>query len=174
MKTVRDACTLQSNALTIKLSEQIEQQDELITTQGDGSAFLERMHIMQGKQDLISDGLAWPAGFSSQAVFHLKQSIGGGKTHLLVGFGLMAKHPELSKECVAACSMSRFSIPMTSPPSTAGTTLTTFSGAKLPTNSARASSSGRSGPLARTGGFATRLARVVKRLLHYCPDGHEN
>jgi hypothetical protein len=30
MKTVRDACQLQSNALSITLSDQIEQLDELI------------------------------------------------------------------------------------------------------------------------------------------------
>ena len=30
MKTVRDACVLQPNALSIKLSDQIEQLDELI------------------------------------------------------------------------------------------------------------------------------------------------
>ena len=35
--------------------------------------------------------------YSTQAIFHLKQAMGGGKTHLLVGFGLLAKHPELRK-----------------------------------------------------------------------------
>jgi hypothetical protein len=39
MKTVRDACELQPNALAIKLSDQIEQLDELINTAGDGSDF---------------------------------------------------------------------------------------------------------------------------------------
>ncbi|MCS6889909.1 MAG: ATP-binding protein, partial [Chloroflexus sp.] len=34
-------------------------------------------------------------GASSQAVFHLRQAMGGGKTHLLVGFGLLAKHRSL-------------------------------------------------------------------------------
>jgi predicted AAA+ superfamily ATPase len=48
-------------------------------------------------QDLISEGIARLAGASSQGVFHLKQAMGGGKTHLLVGFGLLAKHPELRK-----------------------------------------------------------------------------
>lgn len=48
-------------------------------------------------QDLIREGIARLAGASSQAVFHLKQAMGGGKTHLLVGFGLLAKHPELRK-----------------------------------------------------------------------------
>jgi hypothetical protein len=36
MKTVRDGCQLQPNALSIKLSDQIEQLDELITAEGNG------------------------------------------------------------------------------------------------------------------------------------------
>lgn len=98
MKTVRDGCKLQPNALSIKLSDQIEQLDELITTEGDGSAFFEKTHITQGMQDLITEGIARLAGASTQAVFHLKQAMGGGKTHLLVGFGLLAKHPKVRKK----------------------------------------------------------------------------
>jgi predicted AAA+ superfamily ATPase len=52
-------------------------------------------------RDLIDEGIARLAGTSSQAVFHLKQAMGGGKTHLLVGFGLLAKHPGLRR---AHCS----------------------------------------------------------------------
>jgi hypothetical protein len=95
MKTVRDACRLQSNALSIKLSDQIEQLEGLIANEGDGRAFFERTHVTQGMRDLVDEGIARLAGTSSQAVFHLKQAMGGGKTHLLVGFGLLAKHPRL-------------------------------------------------------------------------------
>src|SRR5271169_2487500 len=98
MKTVRDACQLQDNALSIKLGDQIEQLDELINNEGNGTAFFEKTFITQGMQDLITEGIARLAGTSSQAVFHLKQAMGGGKTHLLVGFGLLAKHPELRKK----------------------------------------------------------------------------
>src|SRR5216684_7959899 len=98
MKTVRDACQLQPNALSIKLSDQIEQLDELINAEGDGTEFFEKTYITQGMQDLISEGTARLAGVSSQAVFHLKQAMGGGKTHLLVGFGLLAKFPALRRE----------------------------------------------------------------------------
>ncbi|MDD5701995.1 MAG: DUF499 domain-containing protein, partial [Dehalococcoidales bacterium] len=98
MKTVRDACILQPNALSIKLSDQIERLDELIATEGEGTAFFEKTFITQGMQDLISEGIARLAGASTQAVFHLKQAMGGGKTHLLVGFGLLAKSPELRKK----------------------------------------------------------------------------
>ncbi len=100
MKTVRDACQLQPNALSIKLSDQVEQLDELITTEGEGTLFFEKTHITQGMRDLIGEGITRLAGASSQAVFHLKQAMGGGKTHLLVGFGLLAKHPALrEKHC---------------------------------------------------------------------------
>jgi len=97
MKTVRDACQLQPNALSIRLSDQIEQLDELINSEGDGTAFFEKTHITHGMQDLITEGVARLAGASTQAVFHLKQAMGGGKTHLLVGFGLLAKHLKLRK-----------------------------------------------------------------------------
>lgn len=97
MRTVRDACQVQPNALSIKLSDQIEQLDELITAEGDGRAFFDKTHITHGMQDLISEGIARLAGTSSQAIFHLKQAMGGGKTHLLVGFGLLARLPELRK-----------------------------------------------------------------------------
>ena len=68
MKTVRDACTLQDNALSIKLSDQIEQLDELIDAEGSGQTFFEKTHITQGMQDLISEGITRLAGASSQAI----------------------------------------------------------------------------------------------------------
>jgi uncharacterized protein DUF499 len=95
MKTVRDACQLQPNALSIRLSDQIEQLDQLIDAEGDGDTFFDKTYITQGMQGLIAEGIARLAGVSSQAIFHLKQAMGGGKTHLLVGFGLLAKHPAL-------------------------------------------------------------------------------
>jgi hypothetical protein len=58
MKTVRDACTLQPNALSVKLSDQVEQLDELITAEGDGTSFYEKTFITQGMRDLIDEGLA--------------------------------------------------------------------------------------------------------------------
>ncbi len=97
MKTVRDACQLQPNALTIKLSDQIEQLDELIAVEGDGEAFFAKTFITQGMRDLIDEGIARLAGASTQAVFHLKQAMGGGKTHLLVGFGLLTKSIDLRR-----------------------------------------------------------------------------
>lgn len=101
MKTVRDACQLQPNALSIKISDQVEQLDELIHAEGEGTTFFEKTYITQGMQDLISEGIARLAGASNQAIFHLKQAMGGGKTHLLVGFGLLARHAHLRQKYCA-------------------------------------------------------------------------
>jgi hypothetical protein len=97
MKTVRDALELQPGALEIKLSDQIEQLDQLIQSEGNGAAFFAKTHITQGMKDLVDEGISRLAGASSQANFHLKQAMGGGKTHLLLGFGLLAKSPSLRK-----------------------------------------------------------------------------
>ncbi len=98
MKTVRDACVLQDNALDIHVSDQIEQLDELIANEKDGRLFFEKTHITEGMKTLMIEGIARLAGKSNQAIFHLKQAMGGGKTHLLVGFGLYAKHAVLRDE----------------------------------------------------------------------------
>ena len=44
MKTVRDACVLHDNALSITVSDQIEQLDELINLEGDGAAYFAKTH----------------------------------------------------------------------------------------------------------------------------------
>src|ERR1700694_1576206 len=109
MKTVRDACVLQPNALSVKLSEQVEQLDQLILAEGAGEAYFDRTSITQGMLDLITEGIARLAGASTQAIFHLRQAMGGGKTHLLVGFGLLAKHPGLRKtHCAGLPNASAF------------------------------------------------------------------
>jgi hypothetical protein len=63
MKTVRDACQLQDNALSIKLSDQIEQLDELIGSEGDGAAFFEKTYI----RGWIT--ARWFSGFTSEFDF---------------------------------------------------------------------------------------------------------
>lgn len=98
MKTVRDACAPQPGALEIKLADQVEQLDELINAEGNGEDYFKKTFITEGMQDLVTEGIARLAGKSTQAIFHLKQAMGGGKTHLLVGFGLLAKHPPLRKK----------------------------------------------------------------------------
>ena len=110
MRTVRDACVLQPGALSINVSDKVAQLDELIADEGDGFAFFERTFITNGMQTLMSEGITRLAGASSQSVFHLKQAMGGGKTHLLIGIGLLAKYPNLRRKyCTGMSHADEFS-----------------------------------------------------------------
>lgn len=98
MKTVKQACVLADNALSIDVSDQIEQLEHLINAEGNGEKFYEKTFITAGMKELLRGTIERLAGKSSSAVFHLKQAMGGGKTHLIVGTGLAAKSLELRQK----------------------------------------------------------------------------
>jgi len=91
---------LQDNALDIRVSDQIEQLDELIKQESGSETFFDRTFITEGMETLFKEGIARLAGRSSSGVFRPKQAMGGGKTHLLVGFGLLARNPKLRKKII--------------------------------------------------------------------------
>ena len=94
MKTIRTACRLQPNALEINVGDQIEQLNQIIH-ETNGPEYFKKTFITDGMKTLLSKGMARLAGKSNDTVFHLKQAMGGGKTHLMVGFGLLAKDATL-------------------------------------------------------------------------------
>lgn len=94
MKTIRNACKLHPNALNINVGNQIENLDEIIK-ETNGQEYFDKTFITEGMSSLLVKGMARLAGKSTDTVFHLKQAMGGGKTHLMVGFGLLAKDSEL-------------------------------------------------------------------------------
>jgi hypothetical protein len=104
VKTVKQACELAPNALSIDVSDQIEQLDELIHAEGTGESFFQKTFITAGMRELLGGTIERLAGKSSNAIFHLKQAMGGGKTHLIVGTGLVAKHPGLRQRHCADIS----------------------------------------------------------------------
>ncbi|GAB1483668.1 DUF499 domain-containing protein [Treponema sp.] len=99
MRTIRSACQLQPNALEIYVGDQIEQLDQLI--QGtDGLEYFKKTYITEGMRLLLSKGIARLAGKSTDCVFHLRQAMGGGKTHIMIGFGLLAKDAALRNQLI--------------------------------------------------------------------------
>jgi hypothetical protein len=94
MKTIRSACKLQPKALDINVGDQIEQLDQIINNTN-GQEYFNKTFITDGMKTLLTKGMSRLAGKSNDAVFHLKQAMGGGKTHLMVGFGLLAKDQAL-------------------------------------------------------------------------------
>lgn len=103
MKTIRNACELQPKALEINVGDQIEQLDQLIHDTN-GKEYFEKTFITDGMKILLSKGIARLAGKTNDTVFHLKQAMGGGKTHLMVGFGLLAKDAKLRQDLIATIS----------------------------------------------------------------------
>jgi hypothetical protein len=94
--TVKDACELHPMALDYAMGEQIENiSDAVALTDARASAFFEKNFVTQGMRILLDQGLRRLAGRSDQAVFELKQAMGGGKTHSMIALGLLARHGSL-------------------------------------------------------------------------------
>lgn len=95
IKTVRDAFKIHPMVTDYRMTEAIENLSDLIADEGDGAEFFERNYVTQGMSELFREGLLRLSGKSDQAAFELSQAMGGGKTHLMVAFGLLARHPKL-------------------------------------------------------------------------------
>lgn len=100
LKTVRDACSPHKMALDFSMAEQIEDLVGVIRGAGDGQAFFAKNHITAGMRQLFDIGLRRLAGRSDQAVFELTQAMGGGKTHTMIAFGLIARDAKLRESVV--------------------------------------------------------------------------
>ncbi|KOX56111.1 hypothetical protein ADL19_10425 [Streptomyces purpurogeneiscleroticus] len=96
LQTVRDACAFDPKAIDYALSEQIEDLNDLVGhTPQQAKAFFEKTYVTGGMRTLLRQGLQRLSGKSGQAVFELKQAMGGGKTHSMLALGYLAANPEL-------------------------------------------------------------------------------
>jgi len=96
LQTVKDACQFDPKAIDYALSDQIESLEDLVGHEaGAAEAFFKKTYVTSGMRTLLRQGLQRLSGVSGQAVFELKQSMGGGKTHSMLAFGYLAANPEL-------------------------------------------------------------------------------
>src|SRR5690606_18723260 len=58
-------------------------------------------------EQLFREGLLRLSGKSDQGVFELTQAMGGGKTHMMIALGLLARHTHLRNEVLPADLASR-------------------------------------------------------------------
>ena len=97
LQTVRDACKFDPRAIDYALSDQIESLEDLVGHEpGAAEAFFKKTYVTGGMRTLLRQGLQRLAGKSGQAVFELKQSMGGGKTHSMLALGYLAANPALA------------------------------------------------------------------------------
>jgi uncharacterized protein DUF499/Fn3 domain-containing protein len=96
LQTVKDACKFDPKAIDYALSDQIENLDDLIGHDPKSAeAFFSKTYVTGGMKTLLRQGLQRLSGTSGQAVFELKQAMGGGKTHSMLALGYLAANPKL-------------------------------------------------------------------------------
>lgn len=107
IKTVKQACRFNPIIRDYRMSQGIENLADLINDAGDGGEFFSRNFVTHGMDQLFREGLLRLSGKSDQAVFELTQAMGGGKTHMMIALGLLARHPHLRKDVLPADLASR-------------------------------------------------------------------
>lgn len=98
IKTVRQACRFNPVIRDYRMSSGIENLADLIKDEGDGRGFFARNYVTHGMDQLFREGLLRLSGKSDQAVFELTQAMGGGKTHMMIALGLLARYSHLRTE----------------------------------------------------------------------------
>lgn len=106
-KTVKQACRFNPIIRDYRMAQGIENLAALIDDEGDGRAFFSRNFVTHGMDQLFREGLLRLSGKSDQAVFELTQAMGGGKTHMMIALGLLARHPQLRPEVLSTELASR-------------------------------------------------------------------
>lgn len=97
--TVKQLCTVGPTVASESLVEQVAQLEDLVTPgKLDGVEFFRRNHFTDGLKLLVQRGCERLAGNSEDGAFYLTQAMGGGKTHSLLAFGLLAGNPELRRK----------------------------------------------------------------------------
>lgn len=107
IKTVKQACRFNPIIRDYRMSQGIENLADLIHDEGDGREFFSRNFVTHGMEQLFREGLLRLSGKSDQAVFELTQAMGGGKTHMMIALGLLARHPHLRSAVLPADLTSR-------------------------------------------------------------------
>jgi hypothetical protein len=110
IKTVKQACRFNPIIRDYRMSQGIESLADLIDDAGNGREFFARNFITHGMDQLFREGLLRLSGKSDQAVFELTQAMGGGKTHMMIALGLLARNPHLRAEVLLEDLTSRIDV----------------------------------------------------------------
>src|SRR6266853_1591538 len=98
--TVKQLCQPNSIVTSDSLVEQVAQIEDFASGKIDGRSFFRRNHFTAGLDLLVRRGFERLAGKSDDGAFYLTQAMGGGKTHSLIAFGLLAADPTLRRAIV--------------------------------------------------------------------------
>lgn len=96
--TVKQLCASSAVVTSDSLVEQVAQLEDFKSGKIEGREFFRRNHFTAGLDLLVKRGFERLAGKTDDGAFYLTQAMGGGKTHSLIAFGLLAADPDLRKE----------------------------------------------------------------------------
>jgi hypothetical protein len=100
IEPVKQLCTPSAVVTSDSLVEQVAQIEDFAADRVDGREFFRRNYFTDGLERLVQRGFDRLAGRSEDGAFYLTQAMGGGKTHSLIAFGLLASDPGLRREVV--------------------------------------------------------------------------
>jgi hypothetical protein len=93
---VTTLCDISPDVFAMSRSEQVEHLSSIVDADISAArSFYARNHVTSGMSEFLRGALKRLAGQSPQAVFELRQAMGGGKTHNMIALGLLARFPEL-------------------------------------------------------------------------------
>jgi hypothetical protein len=100
IEPVKQLCMPSAVVTSDSLVEQVAQIEDFAADRVDGREFFRRNYFTDGLERLVKRGFDRLAGRSEDGAFYLTQAMGGGKTHSLIAFGLLASDPGLRREVV--------------------------------------------------------------------------
>lgn len=96
--TVKQLCTPSTVVTNGSAVDQVAQLEHFEALRKDGAEFFRRNHFTDGLKRLVERGFERLAGNTREGAFYLTQAMGGGKTHSLLAFGLLAAEPALRRQ----------------------------------------------------------------------------
>ncbi|MEQ1492471.1 MAG: DUF499 domain-containing protein, partial [Terricaulis sp.] len=105
---MRQLCEPHEAAFAYVVGDQVERLDQVYAdSAAQADDFFQKNHVTAGMKVLLQEGLARLAGKSGQALFELRQAMGGGKTHSMIALGLLARSSSLRKKYAPDISHSK-------------------------------------------------------------------
>lgn len=93
--TVKQACAPSDLVWSDNLADQIAELSDLRDGRIDPDQFFRRNHFTEGMERLLYNGFKRLSGESEVGACYLSQAMGGGKTHSLIAFALLAENPSV-------------------------------------------------------------------------------
>src|SRR5262249_10733047 len=101
MKPLAALCEPRQSVFDASKRDTVLDLTDLIEDRIKPTEFFEENYVTEGMSTLLREEFRRLEGKSEQAVFYLKQAMGGGKTHNLLTLGLLARFPEVRAKVLA-------------------------------------------------------------------------